>query len=61
MRTLLAAALSPEAQIKVIVDFLLDNTAEAALDVVNAIPTADQNDSVTIYNDGGVLKVSTAP
>lgn len=31
------------------------------LAVVNAIPTSDQNDSVTIWNDGGVLKVSSAP
>lgn len=29
--------------------------------LINAIPTADQNDSETIWNDGGVLKVSSAP
>lgn len=31
------------------------------LDLLSAIPTADQNDSETIWNDGGVLKVSSAP
>lgn len=37
---------------------------ESAADVVAliaAIPTTDQNDSVTIWNDEGVLKVSSAP
>ena len=28
--------------------------------VVAAIPTTDQNDSETIWNDNGVLKVSSA-
>ena len=29
-------------------------------DIIAAIPTTDQEDSSTIWNDGGVLKVSTA-
>lgn len=28
--------------------------------ILAAIPTSDQEDSSTIWNDGGVLKVSTA-
>jgi hypothetical protein len=40
-----------------------DNLAaiNAAVAVVTGIPTADQDDSSTIFNDAGVLKVSTAP
>jgi hypothetical protein len=30
------------------------------LDLVAAIPTADQEDGETVWNDGGVLKVSSA-
>lgn len=32
----------------------------ALLALLSALPTADQTDSVTVYNDSGVLKVSTA-
>lgn len=35
--------------------------SESDAAVLNSIPTADQNDSETIWNDGGVLKVSSAP
>jgi hypothetical protein len=37
----------------------IPSTAQAAM--LDAIPTADQDDSATVWNDGGVLKVSTAP
>lgn len=37
----------------------IPSTAQAAM--LDAIPAADQDDSSTIWNDGGVLKVSTAP
>lgn len=30
------------------------------LALLSALPATDQTDSVTVYNDGGVLKVSTA-
>jgi len=33
----------------------------AAVDIVEAIPATDQDDSATVWNDSGVLKVSTAP
>lgn len=32
----------------------------ALLDLLEDLPTTDQEDSVTIWNDAGVLKVSTA-
>lgn len=32
---------------------------KAALDAIVALPTSDQEDGETIWNDGGVLKVST--
>lgn len=61
MQALIAATPDVSAQIRIIVDFLRDNTAEAALDVVNAIPTTDPaDDGVTIWSDEGVLKVSGA-
>jgi hypothetical protein len=34
---------------------------QAAADIVDAVPAEDQSDSVTVWNDEGVLKVSTAP
>lgn len=34
---------------------------QSATDIVEAIPATDQTDSVTVWNDEGVLKVSTAP
>jgi hypothetical protein len=37
----------------------IPSTAQAAM--LDAIPTADQEDSSTVWNDEGVLKVSTAP
>jgi len=37
----------------------IPSTAQAAM--LDAIPAADQDDSSTIWNDAGVLKVSTAP
>lgn len=33
---------------------------KALLAIINAIPDSDQEDSSTIWNDGGVLKVSGA-
>lgn len=33
---------------------------EAMFAIIAAIPTADQEDSATIWNDQGVLKVSTS-
>jgi hypothetical protein len=33
----------------------------AAVDIIEAIPATDQDDSATVWNDAGVLKVSTAP
>lgn len=39
----------------------LDNVPSAAqAAMLDAIPTADQEDSATVWNDEGVLKVSTA-
>lgn len=37
----------------------IPSAAQAAM--LDAIPTTDQDDSATVWNDGGVLKVSTAP
>jgi hypothetical protein len=37
----------------------IPSTAQAAF--LDAIPSADADDSATIWNDAGVLKVSTAP
>lgn len=37
----------------------IPSVAQAAM--LDAIPAADQDDSATIWNDAGVLKVSTAP
>jgi hypothetical protein len=37
----------------------IPSTAQAAM--LDAIPTADQDDSATVWNDAGALKVSTAP
>jgi cobalamin-dependent methionine synthase I len=53
-----------EGQIRILVDYLRDNVITDVIDaaaIVNALPAADQDDSVTVYNDEGVLKVSTAP
>lgn len=33
----------------------------ALLALLSAIPESDQTDSVTVWNDSGVLKVSSAP
>lgn len=38
----------------------LDSGVTDLLDIIAAIPTADAEDSVTIWNDNGVLKVSSA-
>lgn len=40
---------------------IAEDDRSSVIDVVEVIPTTDQNDSSTIFNDGGVLKVSTAP
>lgn len=44
--------------------FKLNGTAVTAtaaeLNLLDGIPTADPEDSSTIWNDGGVLKVATA-
>lgn len=37
----------------------IPSTAQAAL--LDAIPIVDQDDSVSVWNDAGALKVSTAP
>lgn len=37
----------------------IPSTAQAA--ILDAIPAVDQADSVSVWNDEGVLKVSTAP
>jgi hypothetical protein len=34
---------------------------QSAADIVEAIPVEDQDDSSTVWNDEGVLKVSSAP
>lgn len=43
-----------------VVDTKLSAEAQAALAIIYAIPTVDPEDSVTIWNDEGVLKVASA-
>lgn len=62
MQTLIDAATTTEAKIRIIVDYLRDNSISdvvSAAAIVNAIPSSDQSDAVTIWNDTGVLKVSS--
>jgi hypothetical protein len=38
----------------------LTSSASAAIGIISDIPTADAEDGETIWNDGGVLKVSSS-
>lgn len=59
MQSLINAEPDANGKIRILVDYLRDNTLDGALAIVNAIPAADQIDSETIWSDEGVLKVSS--
>ena len=58
LRDELLAATTDDARADVLDAALV--TVNAVLAVVSAIPTVDPEDSSTIWNDGGVLKVASA-